>query len=92
MNEYDLVQHPKSGETFEDWRPRVDEDDLRARLLDTRSLFPEDDERIVAVVSRRCLDDVEGTQPMVELYPDRCSEKGAVYLGWPLLHGRRSLG
>jgi hypothetical protein len=92
-------------ESLEDWRaPRVHEDDLRARLLEkmyidrgyTRSLFPEDDERIVAVVSRRCLDladEITGVgQPVVELYPERCSEKGAVYLGWPLLHGRRSLG
>lgn len=74
-------------DVLEDWTvPRVDE--LLANWpldvgMATMSLFPEDDGRIVAVVSRRCLDDDEGTQPVVRLYPERCSEQGAMYLLGP---------
>jgi hypothetical protein len=74
-------------DVLEDWSvPRVDEDDLHARL-DAISLAPDEDGRIVAVVVRQCLEEEEGTQPVVRLYPERCSEEGAMYLfGGPGLH------
>ena len=75
-------------DVLEDWTvPRVDEAALiRKHFCDDSdtpmSLDPDEDGRVVAVVVRQSLANDEDT-PVVELYPERCSDEGAQYLGLP---------